>query len=306
MSGGELRRRVVVAAVGIPAALGIVYWGRWVLGVVLAALAAAGAVEVARLVRRKGLRPFTGPSALAAAAFVLVATAHPAPGAAAAWLWLIVLTLLIGTAVASVWLRGAGGQPVGSVAATLLGALYPGATLAYALFLRHLPEASRAGGGLAPGESDAWLGAALLLFPIAVTWVNDSCAYFGGHAWGRRRLIPSVSPNKTVAGAVAGVVGSVVAGALFAGVAFVMLLDGPFGAGWGALGGALIGAVAQVGDLVESVFKRDAGVKDSGRLFPGHGGVLDRFDALFLTVPFAYLYVIAVIGLTDGGGAAWP
>jgi phosphatidate cytidylyltransferase len=124
-----------------------------------------------------------------------------------------------------------------------------------------------------------------------MAWVGDTCAYFGGRAFGRRKLLPSVSPAKTVEGALSAVVGTVAIGALYAWGVFGIWLNVPIGPVAGALAGLLVSPVAQIGDLAESLFKREAGVKDSGRLLPGHGGVLDRFDSLFFAIPVVYWFL---------------
>jgi phosphatidate cytidylyltransferase len=100
-----------------------------------------------------------------------------------------------------------------------------------------------------------------------------------------------------VAGALSGVIGTIVIGALYAYVAFDRKLHLPINALHGALGGAIISVVAQVGDLSESLLKREAGVKDSGALLPGHGGVFDRFDSLLFVFPVAYWYVSYLLRL---------
>ena len=195
------------------------------------------------------------------------------------------------------------------MAVTLFGALLTGGTLAYALFLRGLPvpvllatESGEVAGAsaLAPRP---WAGAALVFFPLALTWLNDTGAYFAGRVWGRRKLIPAVSPGKTVVGAIAGLLVSVVGGAAYAAGIFDAWLHVPFPVVAGALGGAVVSVVAQVGDLAESLLKREAGVKDSGGLLPGHGGLLDRCDALFFTVPVAYWFIRVVLPVL--GGAEW-
>src|SRR5690606_7668727 len=127
-----------------------------------------------------------------------------------------------------------------------------------------------------------------VLLPLLTTWAGDSAAYFAGRAWGRAKLAPTASPGKTVVGALAGLGGSVLAGVM---VSVVLLADlpvhsvPPLAAG---IIGLLLGMAAQVGDLVESVLKREAGVKDSGTLLPGHGGVLDRVDSLLFAFPVGW------------------
>jgi phosphatidate cytidylyltransferase len=121
-----------------------------------------------------------------------------------------------------------------------------------------------------------------------VTWVGDSAAMSGGRAFGGPKMAPTISPGKTRAGGVAGLLGATMAGALL-----VPLALRPAGVDLGiaaaAAIGLLLGVVGQVGDLAESLLKREAGVKDSSHLIPGHGGVLDRFDSLIFVLPVAAL-----------------
>ena len=180
-----------------------------------------------------------------------------------------------------------------------------GGTLTYAIFLR---EAL----GQSPyrfhaGELDAlvtsnWAGFSLVAFPLAVTWINDTFAYFGGRRFGKHKLIPRVSPGKTREGTIAGLIGGVLTAVLYGQFVFEQWLGIPFGILAGVMGGVLLSAGAVVGDLAESLLKREAGVKDSGTLLPGHGGVLDRFDALYFTLPIAYWFLHFV--LKFGGGLA--
>ena len=134
-------------------------------------------------------------------------------------------------------------------------------------------------------------GKSLLLFLFLAVWSGDIAAMYVGKALGRRKLAPSISPNKTWEGTIASVVGSVLVTVLLLWLAQKLTqhdLDVLFypGSAWRWIGlAALLNVAAQVGDLVESAIKRGAGVKDSGTLLPGHGGVLDRIDALLLAAP---------------------
>lgn len=129
-----------------------------------------------------------------------------------------------------------------------------------------------------------------IFFMLAVVFATDTCAYFVGRAIGKTPLAPSISPNKTSEGAIAGM-----AGAIFACLIANTLL-GLNAIIWQALLlGVIIGALAQSGDLVESALKRKAGVKDSGFLIPGHGGILDRMDSIMLGVPATYYFVIWIV-----------
>ncbi|MFO0753920.1 MAG: phosphatidate cytidylyltransferase [Thermodesulfovibrionales bacterium] len=128
-----------------------------------------------------------------------------------------------------------------------------------------------------------------ILFLYGCVWSSDSVALYVGKGLGRRKLYSAVSPNKTVAGAV----GSVAGGALSGLVLGSLLLEG-VGAPVLLLTGGAVGAVTIVGDLVESMFKRDAGVKDSSRLFPEHGGVLDKIDGVLFAGPVLFLITLGL------------
>lgn len=140
-----------------------------------------------------------------------------------------------------------------------------------------------------------WAGLMVVALPLAATWVGDAAALVAGTAWGKRKLVPTVSPNKSWVGAWAGVTSAAAAAALWLAVARDHVPGIPiegFGAAAGV--GACLGLGAIVGDFAESLLKREAGVKDSGRIFPGHGGVMDRMDALTFTMPMAYAILIAL------------
>jgi phosphatidate cytidylyltransferase len=160
-----------------------------------------------------------------------------------------------------------------AMAVTVLAIGWIGVPFAHAVLLRDLPDH----------------GAALLIDVLVATFLADTCAYGGGRLFGRRRLAPTLSPNKTVEGLIAGFIGGTM-GFWFAGLYQDWL------AGIDALiMGACVGVLAAVGDLFESMIKRDLDVKDSGRIFGPHGGLLDRLDAVLFTVVAGYYLSVAFV-----------
>lgn len=192
-------------------------------------------------------------------------------------LWATVLTMGVGVAaLAEENLR----EALPDAALAVFGVWYVAWLFGHVIWLR----------GLRGGEM-------LVLFAFWVTWLGDIAAYYVGRAVGRTPLAPRVSPKKTVAGAVGALVGGVIA-SLIAVAWFVEGFTWMEAVGLG-LGGASVG---MIGDLVESLWKRSAGVKDSGGWIPAHGGMLDKIDGLVFTVPALYYYVWWVKGAHGVGG----
>lgn len=271
----ELSRRILFALVGAPLTVGLIYAGGWVFTAALGALAAIGAWELFRMARAGGAEPLEIPGiALAAIIPLLVHASYLGVFRVSLTAAVTVFLALLASVI---WLRGTTRRPLVSFSVTVAGIIYP-ALVAYMYPLRHHDYAI---GALA--------GTVLAMLPVAVTWATDTGAYAFGRTLGRHKLIPSVSPGKTVEGAVGGLVVAIAGTWLY--VEFLLkpfaeLSLAPLGI---LLFGLAVGIVGQVGDLAESVLKRDAGVKDSSSLLPGHGGILDRFDSLLFVLPIAFL-----------------
>jgi len=278
----ELARRVAFAVVAIPVAIAVIWFGGAWLAVLLAVIAGLGAWELYRIAQAAGERPFVWAGTAASAAIPLLVWADHAqllrvPVSAAT---LAVLALL----AASIWARGVSGRPLPATAITVLGVVYSGAMISFGYALRYYPYALERRGQVA-----------VVLLPLLLTWASDTGAYFVGRALGKRKLIPSVSPGKTVAGAWGGLLLTIVVSLLYARFALQPMAMLSFSAVGAVLFGATISVVAQVGDLFESLIKREAGVKDSSHIIPGHGGVLDRFDSLFFVLPVAYPLLLRLL-----------
>jgi phosphatidate cytidylyltransferase len=275
----NLVRRVGFAVVAIPLALLLVWYGGLPLVLLLVAAAALATRELFDLAERQQIRPARVLGLVSAAAISPIAYAAIAsPGTRvvidAAWpyaaaIWLIaILTWALLT-------RAPTDRPLAAVGVTVLAVAYAGALPAFLLDMRHHGHGLR-----------SWAGAWLVFFPLVVTWVCDTAAMFGGRAFGGAKLAPTVSPGKTRSGSLAGVVGSLAVAPVFGAAVFPRVgVDVPL---WQLLVvAAVLGVIGQIGDLAESLFKREAGVKDSSHLIPGHGGVLDRLDSLYFVIPAA-------------------
>jgi len=290
-------QRVVVAAIGIPLAVAVVWYGGLILALLVCVLAWLGTRELFDLGAHSGIRALRGLGIAVAVLIPLVTWAVTGPLTerlnpiesfvaallAPVWLWLQwpLAALLVPVLVLAAVLvfRPAGERPLSVAGLTLLGPAYCGVLPSALLLIR-----------FAAGPDRSWGATWLVLFPLGITWVCDSFAMWGGKAIGGPKLWPAVSPGKTRSGGVAGLLGGVLAA-----VALVPLALAPAGRPMplltAAAMGLLIAAVAQVGDLAESLLKREAGVKDSSGLIPGHGGVLDRLDSLYFVLPVtAVLY----------------
>lgn len=277
----NLVRRILFAVVAIPVVIGIVWLGGWLLAGALAVLGALGASEVYGLARRQGVEPLAPAGIAAAVAIPLVAHwTHGHAGDARLGWSLGVLWLLAVPAFAM--RRGPAARPLAASAITVFGALYASGTLTFLLALRNP----------ATGPDGALARTALVLFPMVATWLCDTAAMAAGRAFGGARLAPVLSPNKTWAGAIGGA-----AAALATAVLVGVLVLGPLG--WDLplalllAVGLAVGVLGQLGDVAESLFKREAGVKDSSALIPGHGGVLDRLDSLYYVIPVCAVLLAA-------------
>jgi phosphatidate cytidylyltransferase len=272
-----LAQRIVVAAIAIPL-VGVLIWlGGWLLAGALAVLGVLGTREVYDLARRQGIEPLDRTGWLAAAAIPLLAYwakgsqthwAEPALYAGALWLMAVLVVAMIR--------RGPTGRPLTSVSVTVFGCLYASGLLAFLIAIRHGIDAE-----LRPSAY-----ALLTLFPLVITWICDTAAMATGSAFGGPPLAPVLSPKKTRSGAIGGTLGGVVT-ALVLGELVLNRQGWSFSAGQLILFGLAVSIVGQVGDVAESLFKREAGVKDSSSLIPGHGGVLDRLDSLYFVIPAA-------------------
>ena len=273
----NLTKRLVVAALGIPIVVVVAWTGGVVMAIGLGILGAVGVGEVSRMLAERR-QPFLYRLAPVVAASLPTVAWTTGSGGTVAVLTGVLLVML---SVSTLRFPPETG-PFRAVALSFTAAAYVGGLLAFALLLRER---------LVP---DRTLGFALFLLPVVVTWLVDTAAYFAGRAFGRRPLAPVVSPNKTVEGGIAGLLAGPIGTVAVAYLAVPELTAiGPAGL---VVTGSLIAAAAVLGDLAESALKRECGVKDSSRLLPGHGGLLDRMDSLLWAFPVAYFCFVYYLG----------
>lgn len=253
-----MKTRVIVGLVAGAAVLVPIYLGGgWFVGLILA-VALVGSHEMYHLLDLGGFKPITWLGILWAVA-ITAAFWQPA-------LLPLSLVLTVGSIVTIVHCLFRPDQPVYTWMSTTLGAAYLGVALGSALALRLLPA-----------------GLWLFLFGILLVWANDVSAYFVGVLWGRRRIWPRLSPKKTWEGTISGWAAAGIAGGLLAWAMPIAITPAV-----GVLTGLLCGVLAFFGDLSISMLKRQVGAKDSGAVFPGHGGMLDRIDSLLFVLPIVY------------------
>jgi phosphatidate cytidylyltransferase len=255
--------RLVVAAVGLPLVLGLVYLGGWWV-FALALVAGLVALHEYWLLARP-LAPLA-PAGYVGAILALVGAEVGGIGWAVGGL---LTTFVLGFVLKAI--SEARAASTIAISGTVMGAVWIGGGLACLLLMRELPDHGR-------------LAAITVLLAV---WAGDTFAYFGGRLVGRHKMAPTTSPGKTWEGLVVGTAATIF-------VAFVALYHQHFlTIGQSIVLGVVIAFAAPLGDLFESLLKRDMDVKDTGRLLGGHGGMLDRIDALLFAAPAAYFTILA-------------
>ncbi len=292
----NLRLRLITAVVLIPLiCLVIAAGGLWLLATVML-ITGIATYEFYQLIEAKGAVPVRGVGMAAALALPLAVYFGSEYVAT-----LLLSAVLLGLMFAQLRKKQIS-QSLASISETFFGVFYVGWLLSHAIVLREFKSvvAGRWGGEVARGM-DSDVGAFYLFFVIAVVIAGDAGAYFAGRAYGRRPLAPEVSPKKTIEGAYGAILGGLGVGILCKLGFDIWADDLSERLGWLAvlMLSPLLAGVGILGDLVESLLKRDAQVKDTGTLLPGTGGVLDRIDSNLLGIPVMYYLLLAYTYLTS-------
>lgn len=266
-------RRILTAVVAAPVVLGLAYLGGWPFVALVAGIGLVGQLELYQMARTTGAAP-SRVAGLGLGALTVIGLARPA-------LWPLAATWLVAFAVAAPFLLSQDGF-LTSLSVTLTGAVYPTGLLGSLVLLR----------GARSSAVDSTTAFWLVVLTFLLVWATDVFAYYVGRGLGRHPLAPAISPNKTWEGTLGGFVAAVLVAVLLKSTVLGLL-------SWTHVGVlALIGGgVCQIGDLMESQLKRSTGADDASAILPGHGGMLDRFDAMVVAAPLIYLYLHAVVGL---------
>ena len=274
-------QRVLVAVIGVPLLLFVVLWAPvWATAALLCALCVIGAHELLTAVcgKEKGNRWFGLAGMMGICVVLLAALSGNAEAAGIAVLvkWLLVaFVVLLFVCVVVEYGKDRAISFLDLTAILVAGIAIP-LSMSCLMRLRMLPY----GGGM-------------LLIVLVAAFCSDTMALFAGMAFGKHKLAPKVSPKKTREGAVGGLVGGMVGMVLFR-IVFFLVTEVQLNIGWCVLLGLLGAAMGQLGDLSFSAIKREYGIKDYGRLLPGHGGVLDRFDSVIFAAPIVWFIVSSV------------
>ena len=268
MVNRNLTNRLKVAGVGIPLCVLVTYIGGYPFAAGLGVIAAIGYWEFAQMVRSSGFPVLKVPGVLAAFLYPFILLIGQFHGVVfySVGLAMVFAAVAMGTIPIE-------RKPIQSAAVTVFGVIYVGGLLAFGILLRE-------GLFVYDNQIDSTVGRAtwslFFLFPVVITWVADTAAYFGGRRYGKRKMAPKVSPNKTLEGALFGMLAAIAVALAYSRI----LLPDLWEFGWPTTiaFGLTVGGVAIIGDLAESALKRECGVKDSSNLLPGHGGMLDRLD----------------------------
>lgn len=283
--------RIVSGLVAIALAFGLIILGGWYFTVGFCVVVFLGQLEIFDLVRAKGIFPAAKTTLIVSQVLLVVAYLSPQ----------LADTILpiAGTFICFYLLFQPKVATIADVAASILGLFYGGYLPSYWIRLRHLDSgisSNVALGGYWPRHwpqdmTDLPTGLTITLLAFVCIWAADIGAYVLGR-WVGRTPLSRISPKKTVEGAVFGILGSILMGFIGAN-----LLHWPVWWISGSALGGIIGVSSLLGDLTESLMKRDAGVKDSGQIIPGHGGILDRTDSYVFTAPLVYCYVTLLLPL---------
>jgi phosphatidate cytidylyltransferase len=296
-SRSDLALRLGTAAVLVPGVLWLIAAGPGFVLIAVVAIVLLGIREFYHLIEAKGAHPLWGFGLTAGAALPVVAYLGNEYHAT-----ILMTAVLLAVMVAQVG-KAQITEALASISGTFFGVFYVGWLLTHAVTLRNFQRVVESKWGAEAGSLfDPNAGAFLLIFTLTAVVLCDAGAYFAGRAWGKRKLAPRISPGKTVEGALGGIAAGTAAALVCKGVFDLFWPDLSRGLPWALAApvALVLSTAGMIGDLVESLLKRDAAQKDAGSLLPGMGGVLDRIDSALLAIPVMYYLMLATTYLRAG------
>ncbi len=265
----QVLTRLFTASIGAFLLVGSAWLGPWHFGIAVLVIALVGQIELYQLYERCGVQAWIITGLLLGAGLSLRALVPD--------IFLLTAVPVVGLVLWCTFTKTR--QPLMRLGATLSGAVYPTALLAFLTDLRTIEGYS---------EQEALM---LTITVLVVVWASDIFAFFAGSFFGKHSMAPTISPGKTWEGFLGGIAGAILA---------VFILNAAVEMPLNLIHLLILGMVCTlsgaVGDLAESRFKRVADVKDSGIILPGHGGILDRFDGIIVAAPLAYMYIVFIAG----------
>lgn len=264
----DLMKRLSVALWGIPLLIYICYQGGYFFLAFVLIVNGLALWEFYTIVNEKKIYPYRIPGVIVGSLFLILTYHYPEFWQGMAFISIVLFLIL--------HLRTPNGLASTNTVYTIAGFFYISVLLSSLLLLRMHFESWQPSASMTSLHAGGWF----IVVMFGAIWVCDTAAYFGGMLMGKHKLAPNVSPNKTIEGAFWGLVFGI---ASFWGLGKIFLPE--MSLNLALVSGTIVGTIGQLGDLVESRFKRDAGVKDTSALLPGHGGFLDRFDSIIFVSP---------------------
>lgn len=289
----ELLKRVIVAIIAIPLAVFVIYIGGWTFNIVVLGISLVALWEYYKIAEKKQAYPNKHIGLVFGAVLILNISYYPIIQAVL-YSFFILMMFTLFVLFFELWRKKSNMNL--NISTTLSGVIYIPLSLSFLILIRHLYndinflqnstiDIIRINSPifLAKDSESGWLVLSILIS----IWLCDSAAFFTGKGFGKHKLFERISPKKTWEGAIDGFIFGIIA---FWGAAEILIKDFPLI--HSIIIGVIVGIFGQIGDLAESQLKRDAGVKDSSAIIPGHGGFLDRFDSILFVMPIVYIYLI--------------
>jgi phosphatidate cytidylyltransferase len=289
----EFTKRLLVVILGVPVVIAIIFYSYYIfIGAVLI-ISSIIFIEYSKIIKIKGGQPHVVLNIITNALLIILISYSFTQYGSLVWIFVPIILILYLLIIFTFQVFSSVPNPFFSISSQMFGILY--ITLSFCTMIAIRLNANTQWGGLdhvnsmfqTQSKGESWWAYFLICVFVSI-WLCDILAYIGGKTIGKHKLLPRVSPKKTWEGAIFGLIGGA---AGFIATAQILIPELPLI--HSVIIGLIIPISGQIGDLAESLLKRDAGIKDSSEILPGHGGMLDRFDSILFVTPLVYIYLIA-------------